>query len=91
MEIDPLFPALLVPVAKTSSPLTPAAPEFTVERFSVPLDVCVLKPDNMAIAPPDDEAVVVPDDSRISPPLALFPEPTTKRIAPLFPAVEWPV
>jgi hypothetical protein len=52
IQIEPLFPLLLVPVLKKSAPLTPFSPVFKLRITTAPLDEAVPSPDMMRTAPP---------------------------------------
>jgi hypothetical protein len=85
----PEVPALVVPVLKTSAPLTPDVPELTDWTTIDPLDVSCPYPVAIEMDPPVAE-VDRPESRVISPPEPVSPLPTEIIISPPFPAVAIP-
>jgi len=90
MYTAPLLPELELPELRTSQPLTPIEPAFDDCKTKAPLLLALPYPLKIDTRPPvavvsDDK----PADTTISPPAAVFPDPTVTYTAPpLPPAVE---
>ena len=62
MRIDPLAPEEVVPVEKTSSPLTPLTPAFKVRMITLPEDDSVPNPLIIEMEPPVAPVELAPFD-----------------------------